>query len=129
MRFINFRPLRLFALLLPFLLTLSTTEASGTSEDDGTLVVLISGGDAFNSPVPDAYVEAHGWVPKYHSEKSFVFKSPRAGRYEASLPPAIYDVFVSEGVLIPACKRVLVKAGSTTSLTLQLGLDQVYTEK
>lgn len=126
---LSVRCLSILVLLAGFFPAGRVAHAGSPSEDDGTLVVLVTGGDAYKSPVNDAFVEAHGFVDKYHSEKSFVLKSSVAGRYEASLPPAVYDVFVSEGVSVPACKRVLVKAGSTTSWNLQLELDHVYTEK
>jgi hypothetical protein len=35
------------------------------------------------------------------SEKSFVLKMVKPGRYEAALPPGVYDVFVSEASSTP----------------------------
>jgi hypothetical protein len=121
--------LLVFVFLLVLLPTLRSDDASRPSEKDGTLVVLVTWGDANDTPANDVYVEAYGFVRQYGSEKSFVLKSPNAGRYEASLPPGVYDVFVSEGISIPSCKRVLVSAGSTSSWTLKLETDHVYTEK
>src|SRR5215471_798707 len=46
---------------------------------DGTLVVLVTEGDVYNSAAGNAYVEAYGFVPKYDSKKSFVLKMVKAG--------------------------------------------------
>src|SRR5262249_51118613 len=117
MNIVSLRGLTMLVLLLAFLPAGRAGYAGSPSEKDGTLVVVLTWGDVYKTPATDAYVEAHGFVPGYHSEKSFVLKSTVAGRYEASLPPAVYDVFVSEGVSVPACKRLLIEAGSTASWT------------
>jgi len=129
MNILSLRSLTVLVLLLAVLPAGRAGDARSSSEKDGTLVVLLTGRDVNKSPVTNAYVVARGFVPKYYSNKSFVLKSSLAGRYEASLPPAVYDVFVSEGVSVPACKRVLIKSGSAISWTLQLESDDVYTEK
>jgi hypothetical protein len=119
--------------VIVFLLALLTSESSQnvaqSLDADGKLIVLVTWGDVDNTPATDAYLEAHGFVPKYNSEKSFVLKMSRTGQYEAPLPPGVYDVFVSEGTSVPACKRVLIKTASTTNWTLKLETDYVYTEK
>ena len=129
MKIFSLRHLSVLVLLLVLLPTLRFDGAGRPSEKDGTLVVLVTWGDANDTPANDAYVEAYGFVREYGSEKSFVLKSPSAGRYEALIPPGVYDIFVSEGISVPSCKRVLVNAGSTTSWTLKLETDHVYTEK
>jgi hypothetical protein len=101
--------------------------ASQQSEKDGTLIVLVTWGDDNNTLANDVYIEAHGFVHKYDSQKSFVLTSSKAGRYEASLPPAVYDVFVSEGTSEPRCRRVRVRGGLPTTWTLRLEIDEVYT--
>jgi hypothetical protein len=120
---------------LSVLMLLLAVLASGTVQDpgplpkEGTLVVLVTWGDVDNTLATDVYVEAHGFVRKNDSEKSFVLKMSRAGRYEASLPPGVYDVFVSEGTSIPRCRRVLISPGFSGYWTLKLEIDDVYTEK
>ena len=99
------------------------------SGKEGALVVLVTWGDLNNTPATDVWIEAHGFVPMYHSERSFVLKLSQAGQYEASLPPAVYDVFVSEGTSLPRCNRVLIKSGGKEYWTLKLEVDNVYTEK
>lgn len=86
-------------------------ERQSSSAAQGTLVVLVNWGDLNNTPATDVWIEAHGFVPKYHSERSFVLKLFQPGQYQASLPPAVYDVFVSEGTSLPRCKRVLITPG------------------
>jgi len=124
-----FRYLSVLVLLPAFLGTGKTDDVNPSAGKDGTLIVDVTWGDIDNTPATDAFIEAHGFVPKYNSQRSFVLKMSREGQYEAPLPPAVYDVFISEGTSIPACKRVLIKAGSSTNWTLKLENDYVYTEK
>jgi hypothetical protein len=107
----------------------AATEQAVDTGKDGTLVVLVTWGDVDNTPANDVYVEAHGFVVKYREARSFVFKMAHAGRYEASLPSGVYDIFVSEGTSEPRCRRVLINAGSTAYWTLKLEIDEVYTDK
>jgi hypothetical protein len=129
MNSLSLRSLSVLVLLFLLLPTGRAGDAGRPAEKDGTLVVLVTWGDVDNTPADDVYVEAHGFVIKYHSEKSFVLKMARAGRYEASLPPGVYDVFVSEGTSIPRCRRVLITAGYTGYWTLKLEHDDVYLQK
>jgi hypothetical protein len=121
--------LSVFVFLLALLTSGSSQNIAQPSDEDGKLVVLVTWGDVDNTPATDAYIEAHGFVRKYNSEKSFVLKMSRAGQYEVPLPSGVYDVFVSEGTSVPACKRVPIKAASTTNWTLKLETDYVYTDK
>ena len=128
----SLRHLSLLILLVTFLPTWSENHAHSPLQKDGRLAVLVTWRDVElepNGPAAPVYVEAYGFVRKYGSKKSFVLKGSLAGGYEASLPPGVYDVFVSEGTSVPACKRVLIEAGSTTTWNLELKLDDVYTEK
>jgi hypothetical protein len=125
----SLRHLRIFVILLAFLAIGLADDVGRPSEKDGTLVVLVTWGDVDNTPANDVYVEAYGFVRTYGSEKSFVLKMAHAGRYEAALPPGVYDVFVSEGTSIPRCRRVLVTAGYTGYWTLKLEHDDVYLQR
>lgn len=128
MKALNLKCLSALVILLA-LLPIGWADDRDTSADKGTFVVLVTWGDVDNTPADDVYIEAHGFVREYNSEKSYTLSMSRAGRYEASLPPGVYDVFVSEGVSVPACKRVLIRAGETMSWTLKLENDYVYTDK
>lgn len=105
--------------------------ATHPSEHKGELVIHVTWGDKDSTPANDVYAEAHGfvWTDKDSSFKSFVLKMTHAGEYKTSLPPGVYDVFISEGGSMPTCKRVLVTEGLTTDWTLKLELDHVYGEK
>jgi hypothetical protein len=125
----KFRYLCAIAFLLALLTSGSSKDFAQTPNENGKLVVFVTWGDVNNTPATDAYIEAHGFVLRYNSDKSFVLQLSRAGRYEAQLPSGVYDVFVSEGTSVPACKRVLIKAETTTNWTLKLETDYVYTDK
>ena len=105
------------------------TADPGSHTENGKLVVLVTWGDVDNTPANNVYVEAYGFVREYNAEKSFLLKMSRTGRYEASLPPGVYDVFVSEGTSIPRCRRVLITSGSIGYWTMKLEIDDVYLEK
>jgi len=96
---------------------------------NGTLVVLMTWDDAYTTPATGAYVEAHSFNVNGVSEKSFVLKMVKAGRYEAALPPGVYDVFVSEASSTPRCRRALVTAGYTGYWRLMLEHDEVYLQR
>jgi hypothetical protein len=97
-------------------------------EKDVTLVVLVTWGDVDNTPAQNVYVEAHGYVANLKAEKSFILKMVRAGRYETSLPPGVYDVFVSESTSEPRCRRMRVRDGDPDTWTLKLETDEIYTQ-
>ena len=126
---LSLRYLSIFVILLTLGSAMSADQSSRPTEKDGTFVVHVTWGDNNNTPATYVYVEAHGFVPKYHTEKSFLLKSDGPGRYQASLPPAVYDVFVSDGTSIPRCKRVLVTAGHAGDWTLKLKIDEIYQQK
>jgi hypothetical protein len=103
--------------------------ASSAAEKDGTLVVLVRWGDIDNTPATHVYIEAHGYVVKDDAQESFVLKTVRAGRYEATIPPGVFDVFVSDGTSLPTCKRVLIVSGKIKYWRLKLANDYVFLEK
>jgi hypothetical protein len=125
----RFRGLIAFTMLLAFTVRGIGQGAAQPAERDGKLVVHVTWGDMDNTPADNVYVEAHGFVRKYSTTKSFVLTMTHAGEYEASLPPGIYDVFVSEGTSVPRCRRVQVTSGFTGHWTIKLEIDDVYTEK
>jgi len=125
----SFRYLGVLVLLLGFLTSGKADNAARPSEKDGTLVVLVTWGDVNNTPATDVYVEAYGFVRKDDSWKSFPLKLSHPGRYEASLPSGVYDVFVSEATSTPRCRRLLVAAGHAGYWTLKLEHDDVYLDE
>lgn len=118
-----------FIFLLVLLLTGNAGDASQASQKDGALIVKVTWGDIDNTPANDVYVEAYGFVAKHDSMKSFILKMSHDGQYEVSLPPGVYDVFVSESGSIPRCRRLGIRPGLTTYWTLKLEIDDVYSNQ
>jgi len=114
--------------LLLILVLMPTQKAADRAQPaaNGTLVVRVTWGDDDNTPANDVYVEAHGYVRECNCEKSFVLKSPTVGRYEASLPAGIYDVFVSESTSEPRSRRIRIVGGMPSTWTLKLEIDEVF---
>ena len=126
MGFLSFRSLKLLVLLLTLLPTQRPGDEGRQTEKNGTLVVRVTWGDDDNTPAKNVYIEAHGFVREYNSEKSFVLKSSAPGRYEVSLSPGVYDVFVSEDISEPRCRRMRIVGGLPSTWTLKLEFDEVY---
>jgi hypothetical protein len=116
----HLRTIKYSALLFLTLTAVRFPSAISQPQENGTLAVLVTWGDINNTPANDVYIEAHGYVVRDKAEKSFVFKMVRVGQYEATIPPGIYDVFVSEGNSEPRCKRMFAAAGRTGYWTLKL---------
>jgi hypothetical protein len=126
MTMFNRKRIGVFALLLA--LFLKPVCAHQQPEKNGELVVKVTDGDIDNSPADHVYVEAYGYSGKEQFRRSFVLQSTRKGEYKISLSPGIYDVFVSEGISDPRCKRVQISPGLPTFWTLKLEMDFVYTK-
>ena len=107
--------------------TAPSEQALDTGKDT-TFVVLVNWDDVDRTPTTGAYIEAHSFNVNWVSEKSFVLRMVKPGRYEGALPPGVYDVFVSEASSTPRCRRVLIN-GHTPSWNLMLEHDDVYLER
>ena len=118
-------------LLIAGLLIGMAVGADRPVEKDGRLVVIVTWGDTDNTPAKNVIVEVHGYMFGLKSlpETPILLKASHDGQYEASLPPGLYDVFVSEGTSVPRCRRSQIKAGETNYWTLKLEIDDVYLEK
>ena len=99
------------------------------NDKNGKLVVLVITDDVYRTPARDAYIEVHSFNVNWVAEKSFVLTKVKAGQYEATLPPGVYDVFVSEPTSTPRCRRLLVTANRTGYWSLMLEHDDVYLER
>jgi len=129
MNICSLRYFSVFILLLVLLPIGKAVSASQAPQKDGTLTVKVTWGDIDNTPANDVYVEAYGFVAKYDSMKSFVLNMSHKGQYEASLPPGVYDVFVSEAGSVPRCRRLVIKPEMPTYWTLKLEFDDVYSNQ
>jgi hypothetical protein len=77
MNVLTLKSFSVLVLLLAFLAP-ERHNSSRPEEKDGTLVVLLTWKNVTrdpNGPFPPVYVEAYGFVHKYHATKSFVLKS------------------------------------------------------
>jgi len=121
----------LVGVLIVGLISRSPAQESATqvAAGSGTLIVLVTWGDINNTPANDVYIEAHTSSAKSLEPASYVLKQVRAGRYESTLPPGIYDVFISEGNSVPRCKRVQIRPKYQTYWTVKLEDDDVYMNK
>jgi hypothetical protein len=126
---LSVRCLSVLTVLLLFFTTSSGGYPTRSTDKDGKLVVLVTYGDTDNTPAINVYVEASGFMPKDGSRRSFVLNSAQAGRYEMSIPPGVYDVFVSEGTSEPRCRRMLISPGLTSTWTLKLEVDEIFTQR
>lgn len=102
--------------------------AGSPPRNDVKLVVLITWGDVDNTPAQNVYVEARGYVADIKAKKSFVLNMVRAGDYEVSLPPGVYDVFVSDSSSEPRCRRMRAAVGGLNTWLLKLETDEIYTQ-
>jgi hypothetical protein len=116
-------------LLLLALLSAGSAQSGQPSDKDAALVVLVTWDDADKTPATGVYIEAYTLDVDDVLRRSFVLKMVKAGRYEAALPPGVYDVFVSEASSIPRCRRVLVRAGHGQLWNLMLEHDDVYLQR
>jgi hypothetical protein len=125
----NIRIVSYLSILMVLLLVgRSDGQQQSTSTKDAPFVVQLTWDDADNTPATGVYIEAQGYPYTNVSTRSFVLKMVKDGRYEARLPPGVYDVFVSEAGSIPRCRRVLV-TGNTPIWRLMLEHDYVYTQR
>jgi carboxypeptidase family protein len=72
-----------------------------------------------NAPIPDAFVYIHG--DRRHPD--VVAKIDRGGRFQVSLPPGYYDVFVAASGFAPTCKAIEIESGGTVHFNPRLGPD------
>jgi hypothetical protein len=89
----------------------------------GTLSVDVA--DAANGPITDAFVLAYS----DNGKKDGTAKLAQNGRFEISLEPGLYDVFVTSRAFTPMCKVVEIVRGHTTVLRSRLNADSEHLEQ
>ena len=104
-------------------------KARPAADENGTLIVLVTWGDVNNTPADDVYIEVHTSSAKSSAPTSYVLTQVHSGRYESTLPPGIYDVFMSEGNSVPRCRRVQIRPKFQSYWTVKLENDDVYINK
>ena len=111
------------------LLLCCSVAASGNdpSQKDGFLAVTVSLED--RTPLTSAFVFVRGYRHVYRGELSTVLTQTKNSVFENSLPPGVYDVFVSHAGTLPTCKRVVIVAGQLAEFNANLKLDMEHLEK
>jgi len=77
---------------------------------------------AENAPITNAFVLAHSGYGKLDGTA----KLTQNRRFEVSLEPGVYDVFVAASGFAPMCKTVEIAAGKTTVLKARLLPDEEH---
>jgi len=70
---------------------------------------------AATTPIAKAFVLVH----QPEGKKDFIVKVSN-GKFELSLAPGLYDVFVSASGFAPACKRIKISAGQSAGFNPRL---------
>src|SRR5690348_11126306 len=106
--------------LLSCLLSLGSNGAE-LPQKEGQLIVRVFVGDD-DSQARDAFVYVRGCF----GQPSAAITANRPGQFEKSLPPGLYDVFVSEGSSLPMCKRVEIRPDHAKVYTAKLEADEEH---
>jgi len=115
-----FTVLTLFGVLF---LCLQAVRARQSSPITGKLVGDVA--DAFEgAPVPRALVFVRGWG----GVGDRVVELSSKGRFETSLPPGIYDLFVAAQGFTPMCKKVAIVSGRSIEFKVRLRADSEHME-
>jgi hypothetical protein len=103
------------------------TSISGLAGQDtvtGKLSVDVADA-AENAPIPYAFVLVHSGYGK----KDGIAKLSQNHRFEISLDPGVYDVFVAAAGFAPMCKTVEISLGKTTVLKSRLLPDEEHLQQ
>jgi hypothetical protein len=114
------KPTRWFATMFVVFLFCLMSPTSGANQvgQEGKLIVRVLLG-IDNAPARDAFV----YIREDIREISRNISASSPGMFEISLPPGLYDVFVSEGSSLPICKRVEIKVDDRKIFTAKLEPD------
>ncbi len=94
-----------------------------SSVSDGGLVIEVH--DTADAPISNAYVLLHN----FFGARDPIIKNAGGGRFEVSLAPGLYDVFVGAKGFAPMCKAVRVEPGKSLHIPLRLHLDWEHMEE
>ncbi len=81
---------------------------------EGKLTGQVSDATA-NAPIVKAFVLVH----QPEGKKDFIVKVSN-GKFELSLAPGLYDVFVSASGFAPTCQRIRISAGQSAAFNPRL---------
>lgn len=116
--------------LAVLLLLCCSAAASGDDRTpkEGFLAVTVTLG-ADRIPLTDASVSVRGYRHVYMGDLSAVLSQTKDGVFGASLPPGVYDVFISHAAAYPVCMRVAIVAGEREVFYANLKFDMEHMEK
>jgi len=118
------------ALLLALLLPIAVGSQDKAEEKTAKLIVVVLYEDIDNTPANDVYVSVQGYPRTVHfTGTTTLLGRTGSGRYEASLPPGLYDIFVSEPISIPQCRRVELEPGQEEFWKVKLESDYKHLTK
>jgi|ERR1700687_3078657 len=104
------------------------TSISGLAgQDTATGKLSVDVADVVGAPITDAFVLAHSGYGK--KDRDGAAKLTQDGRFEVSLEPGLYDVFVSSGGFAPMCRTVEIFPGKTTLLKTKLLPDNEHLQQ
>jgi hypothetical protein len=111
-----------FAILI--LMTFCSKVITGQVQPDrsaGNLTVDVADA-AENAPITEAFVLVHSGYGK----KGGTAKLTQNRRFEISLDPGVYDVFIAAPGFAPMCKTVEISRGKTTAFNARLLPDREH---
>jgi hypothetical protein len=111
-------------LVIVSFLALYCRAISGQAQSDtsmGKLSVDVADA-AENAPITNAFVQVHSGYGK----KDGTAKLTQNRRFEISLEPGVYDVFVAAAGYAPMCKTVEISLGKTTDFKPRLLPDREH---
>jgi hypothetical protein len=114
-------------LLVFSLVSLSWNAASGQGlprTSQGKLVGDVAD-KAENAPISKAFVLVH---PDFQDQKDVTIKVSD-GRFQLSLAPGLYDVFVAASGFAPSCKIIKISEGHTTTYKPRLEPDNEHLQQ
>jgi hypothetical protein len=105
-------------------LTASPKQQRPNAATEGALVGTVAD-KVENAPIPHAFVYVHGGPRKADS----VPPVDGLGRFQVSLAPGLYDVFVASPGFLPTCVVVSIESGKTTKYEPRLGADNEHLQQ
>jgi hypothetical protein len=119
------------ASLFVLVLSCGPMVASGpnqTSPKEGKLIVVVTY-EYDGGPARDSLVYVRGYRPLPFGEVSINLSPTRAGWFETSLPPGLYDVYVSEWSSLPMCQRMEIAGDGIEYYRARLKPDHEHMEQ
>ncbi len=120
------RRISAYLAIVSVVMFLCATTSGQTKLDSSTGRLSVDVADAAeNVPIVDAFVLAHS----QYGKKDGTAKLTPDHRFEISLEPGVYDVFVAAAGFAPTCKGIEISLGKTTVLKTRLLPDSEHLQQ